>query len=117
MTDLAKAARAAAVTMESKGWVNGVPQLLRSLADHVERLQCVGRAGDVMQVEIDRLHAQVARLKGAIKAAEASEWRDGGEPLSALCLEAAGRVDDGEQVAGLSELLRAASLRLQKVGA
>lgn len=37
-------------------------------------------------------------------------------PLSELCLEAAGRVDDGEQVAGLSELLRAVSLRLEKAG-
>jgi len=117
MTDLAKAARAAAVTMESKGWVNGVPRLLNDLAALVDRAQAVATADAVMQAEVDRLHAQVARLKGAIKAAEASEWRDGGEPLSALCLEAAGRVDDGEQVAGLSELLRAASLRLQKVGA
>ena len=117
MTDLAKAARAAAVTMESKGWVNGVPRLLNDLAALVDRAQAVASAGAVMQVEIDRLHAQVARLKGAIKAAEAASWRDGGEHLSALCLEAAGRVDDGEQVAGLSELLRAASLKLQKVGA
>ena len=117
MTDHPTRARQAAVAIESKGWVNGVPQLLRSLADHVERLQCVGRAGDVMQVEIDRLHAEVARLKGAIKAAEAASWREHGEPLSALCIEAAGRVDDGEQVDGLSELLRAVSRTLQKVGA
>ena len=117
MTDLAKAARAAAVTMESKGWVNGVPRLLNDLAALVDRAQAVASADAVMQDEVDRLHAEVARLKGAIKAAEAASWREHDEPLSALCLEAAGRVDDGEQVAGLSELLRAASLRLQKVGA
>ena len=108
MTDHPARARHAAVAIEARGWVNGVPQLLRSLADHVERLQRVARAGDVMQFETDRLHAEVARLKGAIKSAEADSWREHGEPLSALCIEAAGRVDDGEQVDGLSELLRAA---------
>lgn len=116
MTDHPTSARQAAVAIESKGWVNGVPRLLRSLADDVERLQCVARSGEAMQVENDRLHAEVARLKSTIKAVEAASWREHDEPLSALCLEAAGSVDDGEQVAGLSELLRAASLHLERIG-
>lgn len=117
MTDLAKAARCAAAGIEAKGWVSEVPRLLHDLAALVDQSQAVAVSDAAVQAEVDRLHAQVARLKGAIKAAEASEWRDGGEPLSVLCLEAAGRVDDGEQVDGLSELLRAVSLRLEKAGA
>lgn len=117
MTDITTMARACATGIEAKGWVGGVPNLLRDLAERIDVLRAASAHDELLRQERDSLAAEVSRLKRAIKATEAHEWRDGGEPLSALCMEAAGRVDDGEQVAGLSELLRAASLRLQEVGA
>ena len=86
---LQEQARSAAVALESHGWSGGVPRILTACADELDR------------------------IKSPINPVDPSE---AGEPLAALCLEAADSIDDGHPVDGIAELLRAASLRLGRAG-